>query len=87
MGPARFLDAHRGLGRFADLGAITPNYGTYFGFPEVNVNDLPIPRSYARFSSRELDPNTSPLMFTGYSQTFPSGFSAAQAARARLAHM
>jgi hypothetical protein len=85
MGPVRFLDAHLGLYRFVELGAVNPNYGTYFGLSEVNVNDLPIPRSYARFISRELDTNTSPLLFTGYSQTSSSGPSAAQEVTAHLA--
>ncbi len=85
MGPVRFLDAHLGLERFAELGAINPNYGTYFGLSEVNVNDLPIPRSYARFISRELDPNTSPLLFTGYSQASSAGPSAAREVTTHLA--
>jgi len=79
-----FLQGHLGLYRFATLGPIQPNFGTYFGIAEVNINDLPIPKAYGRYVSRRLDPNANPLIFTGTTEQLSTGQSPAQALTAHL---
>lgn len=59
-----FLQRNLGLQRFATLGPIAPNYGSYFGIAQVNHNDLPIPRAWAAFVRRHLDARAHPILFT-----------------------
>jgi len=77
--PVRFLQTHLGSYRFASLGPIAPDYGSYFGLSEINVNDVPIPARFASFISAHLDSNVNPLIFTGTSQATTSGLSPLQA--------
>ena len=72
-GPVVWLQRHLGDQRFYTLGPIAPDYGSYFGLAEVNVNDVPIPKLYGRYVTHALDPNVNPLVFTGASQLDPSG--------------
>jgi hypothetical protein len=60
-----FLQENLGTARFATLGPIQPNFGSYFDIAEVNVNDLPVPSTYATYVQHHLDTNTNPLLFTG----------------------
>jgi hypothetical protein len=63
--PVAFLRAHLGTSRFFTLGPIEPNYGSYYGVASVNVNDNPIPKAWATFVVKHLDPNARPATFTG----------------------
>jgi hypothetical protein len=63
--PVAFLRAHLHGQRFANLGPIMPNYGTYFGLDEVDVNDIPEATRYTNFITQHLAPNESPLRYTG----------------------
>lgn len=77
--PVRFLQTHLGSYRFASLGPIAPDYGSYFGLSEINVNDVPIPARFASFVSAHLDSNVNPLTFTGTDQATTIGLSPLQA--------
>lgn len=67
-----WLESHTGLQRLATLGPLQPNYGSYFGLMEVDVNDVPTPKAYERYVLHDLDPNTG-LSFTGTVVKNPSG--------------
>jgi len=60
-----WLQAHLGTYRFATLGPVQPNYGSYYRIAGVNVNELPLPRAYTRYIATSLDTNTIPFEFTG----------------------
>jgi hypothetical protein len=75
----RFLQANLGLQRFATLGPISPNYGSYFGIASVNHNDLPIPKVWSDFVVKRLDSNTPSMLFTGTTRQNQAGPSAAAA--------
>lgn len=79
-----YLQAHLGTARFFTLGPVQPNYGSYWGLGEVNVNDLPIPESYARYVTGRLDPNADPSVFTGTTRLDPSGPTPAEELAAHL---
>lgn len=51
-----YLARHLGTGRFTTLGPLLPNYGSYFKLPELNVEDIPVPRTWAKMVMRTLDP-------------------------------
>ncbi len=64
----RLVDAvrsHTGLGRFYTLGPFTPNFGSYFGIGEIDVNDLPMPKRYTSYITSQLDTNVLPNIFIG----------------------
>jgi hypothetical protein len=63
--PAAFLQRHIGLSRFATLGPLQPDYGSYFGVRSVNTNDALLPKVFGTYMSEHLDPAISPLIFTG----------------------
>jgi len=65
LGSVTWLQAHLGTYRFATLGPIQPNYGSYFGIAEVNTTDLPIPKDWVIYVNSELDTNSPTLLFTG----------------------
>jgi hypothetical protein len=67
LGSVTWLQAHLGTYRFATLGPIQPNYGSYFGIAEVNTTDLPIPKDWVIYVNSELDTNSPTLLFTGAS--------------------
>jgi hypothetical protein len=67
-----WLEQHATTRRFFTLGPVQPNYGSYFGMMEADVNDVPTPKAYARYIHHALDPNT-PLSFTGTVVLHPSG--------------
>jgi hypothetical protein len=52
-----FLQTHLGQHRLATLGPLGPNYGSYFGLAEINVDDQPTPTRYLRTVKQSLDPN------------------------------
>lgn len=76
---AAYLRAHLGSSRFATLGPLAPNYGSYFGVAALNVNDVPTPKSFARLVVTHLDPNAWGILFTGSSSRHPGGTTPAEA--------
>jgi hypothetical protein len=78
MALVHFLQRHIGLSRFATLGPIQPNFGSFFGLAEINVNDLPVPKDFTSYIQRSLDDNTDPLIFTGTTESDPAGPGPAQ---------
>ena len=82
--PTAFLQRHLGLSRFATLGPVQPNYGTYFGVRSVNTNDALIPKVFATYESLHLDPAISSIIFTG---TLPQSPFAATPKEELLSHL
>ena len=74
-----FLQRNTGLDRVYTLGPLQPNYGSYFDVNSLNVNDLPVPKTFQRLVQTELDPNADPLVFTGTRSVHPGGLTPAQA--------
>ncbi|MGO8870438.1 MAG: hypothetical protein ACLQPH_03390 [Acidimicrobiales bacterium] len=77
-GSVSWLQANLDTYRFATLGPIQPNYGSYFGLAEVNVNELPLPRAWTNYVEKDLDTNTVPFEFTGGNESNPAGPSPAE---------
>ncbi len=77
-GAVRWLQLHLGTSRYYTLGPIQPNYGSYYGIAEANVNDLPVPTSWSDYVSAHLDPNAPKVLFTGVSRRSNSGLTPAQ---------
>jgi len=73
LGPVAFLQHNLGLQRFYTLGPIQPNYGSYYDIASIDINDLPIPKGWARYVSSDLDDNVDPALFTGTTQRDPTG--------------
>jgi hypothetical protein len=73
LGPISYLQRHLGLNRFYTLGPIQPNYGSYFGIASVNVNDIPVPKTFTKAIVQDLDANVNPLVFTGTTQVDARG--------------
>lgn len=67
LAPVEFLQAHLGLYRFATLGPLGPNFGSYFGLAEIDDNDVPVPTTFADHVVRDLDSN---LDMSGLGQQF-----------------
>jgi len=74
----QYLQRHIGLARFTTLGPIQPNFGSLFGVSEINVNDLPVPKAFARHIQTSFNTNTDPLTFTGTVKSKATGPGAAQ---------
>jgi hypothetical protein len=81
-----FLQGHLGTSRFYTFGAISPNYGSYFGIASINVNDVPEPTLWTHYISTKLDTNSSPLEFTGYVRLLPDGPTPVQEFRDHVAN-
>lgn len=64
LGPVAYLKSHLGTSRFFTLGPLQPNYGSYFGLAQLNVNDL-IPTRLEGYIHRSLDQIVSPQVFVG----------------------
>ncbi|HVA06981.1 MAG TPA: hypothetical protein VNG12_09605, partial [Acidimicrobiales bacterium] len=65
-------------------GPIQPNYGSYFGTAEANINDLPAPKAWVSYTQTHLDPNSPPGIFTGGARIDPEGPTPAQELTANL---
>ena len=52
--PVDYLAAHLGTARFATVGSIPPNYGSYFALASINSNDIPQPKTYDHYIRTEL---------------------------------
>jgi hypothetical protein len=72
-GSVKWLGVHLGSSRFFTLGPIQPEYGSYFGIGQVNVNDLPLPSSWNDYVASQLDPNAPRGLFTGGLSRDPNG--------------
>ncbi len=68
-----YLQHHIGLYRFATLGPIVPNYGSYFSISEVNAHDLPLPKRWTDFVKTHLETNELPQQFDGVTVLNHSG--------------
>lgn len=53
-----FLQSHVGLGRVYSVSVLAANYGSYFRIGQLNVNDLPFPKTFAQYAEADLDPGT-----------------------------
>ena len=80
-----YLRSHLGMQRFATLGPIAPNYGSYFGIAAVNHNDLPIPAKWTGFLGDNLDRNAVPTIFNGIDRADPHGISSGESLLANIA--
>jgi hypothetical protein len=60
-----FLQANIGYQRVIGTteAALSPNYGSYFGIPLLNYNDLPVPAITAKYIKENLDPYAYPIIF------------------------
>ena len=83
-GSVSWLQAHLGPYRFLTLGPIQPNYGSYFGIAQANINDLPVPKAYNDEIATRLDPNTIPGVFSGGGRLDPAAATPAQELTAHL---
>ncbi len=80
MQPVNFLRANLGAERFYSLGAIMPNYSSYFNIASINTNDLPVAKNWTNYVTKYLNSNVSPLDgFTGVDQIDPNGITPLQA--------
>ncbi|HEV3281059.1 MAG TPA: hypothetical protein VG032_05575 [Acidimicrobiales bacterium] len=79
-----WLQAHLGAYRFVTLGPLQPNYGSFFGIAEANVNDIPLPKSWTSYVRGHLDSNAPPGLFTGTTRVDPAGPTPAQELEANL---
>jgi hypothetical protein len=84
LAPVTFLQEHLALSRFATLGPIVPNYGSYFGIAEVNLHDLPIPGNWANFVQHDLESNERPQQFDGVTSLKATGPTPLQELRRNL---
>lgn len=73
LAPVRYLRAHLGTQRFFTLGPLQPDYGSYFGLSELDVNDLPVPKAWVHFVLGRLDANAGPTAFNGEFEASPTG--------------
>lgn len=65
LGGVHFLQQNLGLQRFFTMGAIQPNYGSYFGIASINHNDLPVPQAWVDHVMSRLDDNSLKEVFDG----------------------
>ena len=77
-GSVHYLQANLGTYRFVTLGPIQPDYGSFFGIAQANVNDLPLPKSWSNYTLSSLDPNTYARQFNGHTMLVPTGPTPAQ---------
>ena len=85
-GAVPWLQAHLGTYRFYTLGPIQPNYGSYFGIGQVNINDLPEPKAWTRYIKADLDPNSVPELFSGGTRANQAGPTPSQELSTNLAN-
>jgi len=83
-GSVNWLMEHLGSQRFYTLGPIQPEYGSYFGIGQVNVDDLPLPKTWNDYIAARLDPEAPRGAFTGGISLDPSKSTPAEALSANL---
>jgi hypothetical protein len=74
--PIAFLQRHQGLSRFATLGPLQPNYGSYFGLREINTLQALLPSNFSTYVSEHLDSAVSALSFQGLGPPTPAAATA-----------
>ena len=79
LGSVTWLQGHLGTYRFVTLGPIQPNYGSYYGIAQANIDDLPAPKAWTNYISSSLDPNSPAHDFSGGNAANPFGLTPAQA--------
>ena len=60
-----YLQRNIGLDRYYTLGPLQPNYGSYFDISSLNTNDLPEPKAFNTIVTKQLNPSTDAINFTG----------------------
>ena len=78
LGSAAWLQNHLGTYRFATLGPIQPNYGSFFQIAQANTTDLPIASDWVVYVNSMLDTNSPTLIFTGAATIDPQAESPAE---------
>ncbi|WP_265445828.1 hypothetical protein [Flexivirga meconopsidis] len=73
MAPVRYLQEHAGTYRFFTLGPISPNYGSYWQIPQLNVNDLPVPNKFSKVITETLKPKAGTELAEATWHDFMSG--------------
>lgn len=63
--PVRYLQSHLGTGRAFTLGPMAPNYGSYWGLAQLNVNDGAALQNFETYVRTRLDPDNVATLFTG----------------------
>ncbi len=86
LGSVAWLQDHLGTYRFATLGPIQPNYGSYFGITQANTTDLPISSDWVIYVNSMLDTNSPTLIFTGAATVDPQAESPADEFTSHLAN-
>ena len=61
-GSVTWLQEHLGSARFVTLGPIHPDYGSYFGIADANVEDVPTPKAWDAYSASSLDTPATPAL-------------------------
>src|SRR5207237_9257352 len=51
--------------RLCTVGALQPNYGSYFGIGSLNTNAVPVPNAFASYVHTRLDSAVDPMVFVG----------------------
>jgi len=83
-GSVNWLEQHLGSQRFFTLGPIQPEYGSYFGIAQINVNDIPVPKTWDDYIAARLDQNSVRDLFTGWLSADPAGPTPAEELTANL---
>jgi hypothetical protein len=65
-GPAAYLAAHLGNGRFFSISVYAPNYGSYFRLASLDVDDVPLPKLWTQYVASHLAPGTTPSFIFGW---------------------
>jgi hypothetical protein len=86
LGSVGWLQSHLGTYRFATLGPIQPNYGSFFGIAQANTTDLPIASDWVIYVNSMLDTNSPTLIFTGAATIDPQAESPAEEFTQHLAN-
>jgi hypothetical protein len=86
LGSVDWLQTHLGTYRFATLGPIQPNYGSFFGIAQANTTDLPIASDWVIYVNSYLDTNSPTLIFTGAATIDPKAESPADEFTSHLAN-
>jgi hypothetical protein len=66
------------------LGPIQPDYGSYFGLAEANINDVPFSKAWTDYIETHLDTNAIPGSFTGVDRMNAAGPTPAEELTANL---
>lgn len=81
-----FLQTHLGEQRFYSMYSEAPNYGSYFGTPQLDFYDLPAPRPFLAYVPARLDANASGWEFFGWLRVDRKGPTALEEFRRNFTH-